>query len=79
MFSKPQDVYTDRTALGELNAREFGDLCDAFIYASPETEHAHNSLILAVMYNASKDKPEPGVAEWVEGDLAASTAEGDES
>ncbi|KAJ9627373.1 uncharacterized protein PV06_07245 [Exophiala oligosperma] len=50
---------------GELNAREFGDVCDAFIYTSPQTEHAHNSLILAVLCNASRDPPEPGLAAWV--------------
>ncbi|KIX03939.1 uncharacterized protein Z518_07492 [Rhinocladiella mackenziei CBS 650.93] len=50
---------------GELSAREFGDLCDVFIYASPQTEHAHNSLILAILCNTGKDAPEPGLAAWV--------------
>jgi len=50
---------------GELNAREFGDLCDVFIYTTPQTEHAHNSLILAVLCNTSRDSPEPGLAAWV--------------
>ncbi|EXJ90971.1 hypothetical protein A1O1_04078 [Capronia coronata CBS 617.96] len=50
---------------GELNAREFGDLCDAFIYASPQSEHAHNSLVLAILCNTSRDPPDPGLAAWV--------------
>jgi hypothetical protein len=50
---------------GELNQREFGDLCDVFIYATPQTEHAHNSLVLAILFNSSRDAPEPGVANWV--------------
>jgi transcriptional coactivator HFI1/ADA1 len=52
-------------ATGELNAQEYGDLCDAFIYATPQTEHAHNSLILAIICNTGKDPPEPGLAAWV--------------
>ncbi|EXJ54316.1 hypothetical protein A1O7_09654 [Cladophialophora yegresii CBS 114405] len=66
------EVYFDavtRTAdcctIGELNTREFGDLCDAFVYATPQTEHAHNSLILAIICNTGKDPPEPGLAAWV--------------
>lgn len=48
-----------------MNAREFGDQCDVFIYATPQSEHAHNSLILAVLCNTSRDSPEPGLAAWV--------------
>ncbi|KAK4939527.1 hypothetical protein LTR10_020236 [Elasticomyces elasticus] len=29
------------------------------------TEHAHNSLIIAVLCNTTKDPPEPGLAAWV--------------
>ncbi|ETI20597.1 hypothetical protein G647_08635 [Cladophialophora carrionii CBS 160.54] len=29
------------------------------------TEHAHNSLILAIICNTGKDPPEPGLAAWV--------------
>ncbi|KAH0833539.1 hypothetical protein AYO21_05216 [Fonsecaea monophora] len=62
------DTYFDaitRFIRGELNAREFGDLCDVFIYATPQTEHAHNSLILAILCNTGRDPPEPGLAAWV--------------
>ncbi|KAK5043276.1 hypothetical protein LTR13_001047 [Exophiala sideris] len=62
------DTYYDaltRFIRGELNAREFADLCDVFIYTSPQTEHAHNSLIIAVLCNTTKDPPEPGLAAWV--------------
>lgn len=64
VFSCDQEA-TDGCATGELNAREFGDLCDVFIYATPQTEHAHNSLILAILCNTGKDAPEPGLAAWV--------------
>ena len=60
-------------AAGELNAREFGDLCDVFIYATPQTEHAHNSLILAIVCNTGKDPPEPGLAAWVSATTDKST------
>lgn len=63
--SSRQTQISDHVATGELNAREFGDLCDSFIYVSPQTEHTHNSLILAVLYNTSKDPPDPGLAAWV--------------
>ncbi|EXJ92940.1 hypothetical protein A1O3_01496 [Capronia epimyces CBS 606.96] len=62
------EVYYDaitRFIRGELNAREFGDLCDAFIYTSPQTEHAHNTLVLAILCNTGRDPPEPGLAAWV--------------
>ncbi|KAK5056676.1 hypothetical protein LTR84_012208 [Exophiala bonariae] len=62
------DTYYDaltRFIRGELHAREFGDLCDVFVYASPQSEHAHNSLIVAVLCNTTKDAPEPGLAAWV--------------
>lgn len=61
----PSRSATNACMPGELNSREFGDLCDTFIYASPQTEHAHNSLIVAVLCNTSKDAPEPGLAAWV--------------
>jgi transcriptional coactivator HFI1/ADA1 len=59
------DGDADCGTTGEINAREFGDLCDAFIYATPQTEHAHNSLILAIICNTGRDPPEPGLAAWV--------------
>ncbi|KIV92057.1 hypothetical protein PV10_06530 [Exophiala mesophila] len=62
------DTYYDalaRFVRGELNAREFGDQCDVFIYATPQSEHAHNSLIVAILYNTSRDAPDPGLAAWV--------------
>ncbi|KAL2416724.1 hypothetical protein ABEF95_005435 [Exophiala dermatitidis] len=73
------DTYYDaitRFIRGELNAREFGDLCDGFIYASPQTEHAHNSLVLAILCNTTRDPPEPGLAAWVSAtaDKSAATA-----
>ncbi|KAJ9603169.1 hypothetical protein H2200_012464 [Cladophialophora chaetospira] len=70
------EVYFDATTRfirGELSANEFGDLCDAFLYASPQTEHAHNSLILAIVCNTSKDPPEPGLAAWVSASTDKST------
>jgi len=52
-------------AIGELCATEFGDLCDHFLLATPATEHAHNSLICAILYNSGRDIPDPGPAAWV--------------
>ncbi|ETN39098.1 uncharacterized protein HMPREF1541_05320 [Cyphellophora europaea CBS 101466] len=50
---------------GELSANEFGDLCDHFILITPATEHAHNTLICAIILNIGRDSPEPGPAAWV--------------
>ena len=53
------------TGLGELTADEFGDLCDNFILVNTATEHAHNTLICAIVFNHCRDPPEPGLATWV--------------
>ena len=50
---------------GELNANEFADLCDHFLLINPATEHAHNTLICAILLNVTRDIPEPGTAAWV--------------
>jgi hypothetical protein len=49
----------------ELSAAEFGELTDNFVLATPATEHAHNSLICAILFNTSADAPESGPAAWV--------------
>ncbi|RMD44032.1 hypothetical protein DV735_g1070, partial [Chaetothyriales sp. CBS 134920] len=50
---------------GQLSAVEFGDLCDHFLLSTPATEHAHNSLICAIIHNAGRDSPEPGLAAFI--------------
>jgi transcriptional coactivator HFI1/ADA1 len=51
---------------GRLSAAEFSDLTDSFLLASPQTEHAHNSLICAILYNVAREKPDHlGPAIWV--------------
>jgi hypothetical protein len=49
----------------ELSANEFGELTDNFVLATPATEHAHNSLICAILFNTTADAPEGGPAAWV--------------
>jgi transcriptional coactivator HFI1/ADA1 len=49
----------------ELSANEFGELTDNFVLATPATEHAHNSLVCAIIYNTTADAPEGGPAAWV--------------
>lgn len=51
--------------LGDLHAREFGDLCDDFLYASDHVTHLHNKIICAIAFNSARDSPEPGIAAWV--------------
>jgi transcriptional coactivator HFI1/ADA1 len=51
--------------VGELNANEFGDLCDNFILVNTATEHAHNTLVCAIVVNIGRDNPEAGLAGWV--------------
>lgn len=61
-------VYHDaltRFIRAELSANEFGELTDNFVLATPATEHAHNSLICAVLFNTTADAPEGGPAAWV--------------
>lgn len=60
---RPAQSVTDKS--GELNAEEFGDLCDHFLLINPATEHAHNTLICAIVLNVGRDSPEPGPAAWV--------------
>lgn len=48
-----------------MNASEFGDLCDHFLLISAATEHAHNTLVCAIVANIGRDAPEPGPAVWV--------------
>lgn len=51
---------------GRLSATEFSDLTDSFLLSSPQTEHAHNALVCAILYNVSREKPEHhGPAIWV--------------
>jgi len=38
---------------------------DEFLLATPAAEHAHNSLICAIVFNVGRDTPEPGPAVWV--------------
>lgn len=41
-------------------------MTDSFLLGSPQTEHAHNSLICAILYNVSREKPDHlGPAIWV--------------
>lgn len=61
-------IYHDaltRFIRAELSANEFGELTDNFVLATPATEHAHNSLICAILFNTSADAPEGGPAAWV--------------
>lgn len=61
-------VYHDaltRFVRAELSANEFGELTDNFVLATPATEHAHNSLICAILFNTTADAPEGGPAAWV--------------
>ncbi|RMZ83170.1 hypothetical protein DV738_g1404, partial [Chaetothyriales sp. CBS 135597] len=61
-------VYHDalsRFIQGQLSAAEFGDLCDHFLLSTPATEHAHNSLICAIIHNSGRDSPEPGLAAFI--------------
>ena len=61
-------IYHDaltRFLRAELSASEFGELTDNFVLANPATEHAHNSLICAVLFNTTADAPEGGPAAWV--------------
>lgn len=51
--------------LGELSASEFGDLTDSFLLATPAVEHAHNSLICAILHNTTRDVPDQAPAVWV--------------
>jgi transcriptional coactivator HFI1/ADA1 len=51
---------------GRLSATEFNDSTDSFLLTSPQTEHAHNTLVCAILYNVSREKPEHlGSAIWV--------------
>ena len=38
---------------------------DHFLLANPATEHAHNSIICAIIHNTTRDVPDPGPAAWV--------------
>ncbi|RMZ88315.1 hypothetical protein DV736_g4458, partial [Chaetothyriales sp. CBS 134916] len=61
-------IYHDALAhfiQGQLSASEFGELCDHFLLSTPATEHAHNSLICAIIHNAGRDGPEPGLATFI--------------
>lgn len=50
---------------GRLSNTEFSDLTDSFL-SSSQTEHAHNALVCAILYNVSREKPEhAGPAIWV--------------
>lgn len=51
--------------VGELCNNEFSDLTDDFLRASPAIEHAHNTIICAIVHNSGRDSPEPGTAPWV--------------
>lgn len=50
---------------GELSHTEFGDLTDDFLRASAAVEHAHNTIICAIIHNTGRDTPDPGTAPWV--------------
>src|SRR2546423_3242828 len=51
--------------IGELSASEFSDLTDNFLLATPAVEHAHNSLICAIILNSTREIPDQGPAAWV--------------
>jgi transcriptional coactivator HFI1/ADA1 len=51
---------------GRLSTNEFNDVTDSFLSTSSQTEHAHNSLVCAILYNVAREKPEHlGPAIWV--------------
>ncbi len=57
---------SDIEFLGRLSATEFGEITDSFLLSSPQTEHAHNSLVCAILFNVSREKPDHlGPAIWV--------------
>ncbi|RMZ75076.1 hypothetical protein DV737_g5470, partial [Chaetothyriales sp. CBS 132003] len=70
-------IYHDaltRFIQGQLSASEFSELCDHFLLSTAATEHAHNSLICAIIHNAGRDGPEPGLAAFIS--LASDKANG---
>lgn len=65
-FARIELRNTDTLRIGRISSAEFADLTDAFLLATPQVEHAHNSLICAILYNISREKPEhSGPAIWV--------------
>ncbi|KAF2835167.1 hypothetical protein M501DRAFT_999469 [Patellaria atrata CBS 101060] len=61
-------TYKDTISLfvqGHLNQEELSRKIDHFICIDPNRIHLHNQLICAIFGNASRDPPDPGVANWV--------------
>jgi transcriptional coactivator HFI1/ADA1 len=48
-----------------LSHIEFGDLTDDFLRTSAAVEHAHNTIICAIIHNTGRDTPDPGTAPFV--------------
>ncbi|KAF2402489.1 putative transcriptional co-activator [Trichodelitschia bisporula] len=51
--------------LGRINQAELARKIDPFICSNRETVRLHNQFCVAVLANAARDPPEPGVASWV--------------
>ncbi|KAF2101996.1 hypothetical protein NA57DRAFT_34920 [Rhizodiscina lignyota] len=51
--------------LGGRNQEELTRELEPILQNDPAKEHVHNQLVCALLTNATRDSPEPGVASWV--------------
>jgi transcriptional coactivator HFI1/ADA1 len=56
---------TQRSPSGVRNQEELTRELEPILQNDPAKEHAHNQLICAILINATRDTPEPGIASWV--------------